>query len=113
MVFDEQELLKYTEDDKSLSSELMAMAVCDIPDFLNNALYEREGDHLLNSAEFLHKIKGIAGCIGAVQVHSLAAELELSLKIDSSPDQFDRKIGSLEEAVSMFIADRNVQKYLK
>lgn len=112
IVFNEKELLLYTEEDAALSAELLRMAVTDIPDFLRSAREAREEGAAEEAAEFLHKIKGIAGCIGAVRVQTLSAEMEEALKTRRSLSLFDRKIGDLEEAVSDFSRDRDVRRYV-
>ena len=112
MVFNEQELLKYTEGDSSLSAALLQMAVSDMPDFLEKAQEERKMNDLVSTAEFLHKVKGIAGCIGAVQIHSLCTDMESDIKAVQSFVFFDEQIDNLGDAVSDFIQDQSVQKYM-
>ena len=112
MIFDENELLKYTENDRVLCAELLQMAVRDIPDFLKKAIDERGREKLPACAVYLHKIKGIAGSIGAVAVHSLSSLIEGDLKKDNTPQTYDANIDALKEAVSAFIAFPEVQNYL-
>ena len=112
MIFDENELLKYTEYDRVLCRELLQMAVRDIPEFLKKAIVERGLDKLPSCALYLHKIKGIAGSIGAVSIHSLSSLMESELKKENSALTYDANIDALKEAVSAFIALPEVQNYL-
>ena len=111
MIFNENDLLKYTENDMSLSSELLQMAFQDIPEFLNKTREERSREQIPASAEFLHKIKGIAGCIGAVSIHRIAAEMEQELKQSGNADYFDEHIPELQGSVEEFFKHPAVMKY--
>lgn len=113
MIFDEKELLKYTEEDFELSSELLQMALQDIPEFLNSAILERERSQYIKSAEFLHKIKGIAACIGANCIFTLSKDMELQIKSLKNGIFFDSHIGIMTESVSQFFLDSGVLKYLR
>ncbi|OQY34244.1 MAG: hypothetical protein B6241_05505 [Spirochaetaceae bacterium 4572_59] len=112
MIFDEKELLKYTEEDSELSSELLQMAYQDIPEFLNRAIVEREQAQYVISSEYLHKIKGIAACIGAISIFSLSTEMEMQIKSVENGSFFDAHIEKISEAVSCFFLDPAVLKYL-
>ncbi len=111
MIFNENDLLKYTENDVSLSTELLQMAIQDIPEFLKKTREERSNEQIQASAEFLHKIKGIAGCIGAVSIHRIAAEMELEMKQSGNGYYFDEHIPELQESVREFFKDPAVMKY--
>lgn len=113
MIFDEKELLKYTEEDFELSSELLQMASQDIPEFLNSAIIERERMEYIKSAEYLHKIKGIAACIGAIGIFSLSKDMELQIKSLKNGIYFDSQIEKMMEYVAQFFLDSGVLKYLR
>ncbi len=112
MIFDQQELIKYTENDTELSRQLMQMAFEDIPDFLESAIQSGQSGFVLEAAEYLHKIKGIAGTIGAVKIHTISSELELSLKKSGSADELDRRKEELGLVVDSFFSHHDVRQYL-
>ena len=113
MIFNETDLKKYTEDDRDLSSQLLAMASEDIPDFLKSARQAGAQDAPAMAAEYLHKIKGIAGSIGADDINRMSAEMEVSLKERGMPEDFNEKVSRLESLVNKFFTYDSVLNYLK
>ena len=111
MIFNENDLLKYTENDSSLASELLQMAIQDIPEFLEKTCEKRNQEQIQESAEYLHKIKGIAGCIGAVSIHRVAAEIEQEIKLNGNGSYFDEHFPELQVSVNEFFKHPAVIKY--
>ena len=112
-IFNEQDLLVFTEGDRFLSSEVIRMGVQDLPDLFEKARLFRKNNQLNHVIRTLHKIKGTAGSLGAVEVRVISTELELTMKNSRSFDIFDREEPLLRNAIDSYNGHDDVTRYLR
>jgi HPt (histidine-containing phosphotransfer) domain-containing protein len=101
-IFKIENLFHYTEYDKELASQMMQMAIVDIPVFFKSAeesLIQKKNEE---ARRLLHKIKGIAGVIGAERIHSLSQDCEASLQAQSDDDNITILINILKTEIELF-----------
>ena len=70
-------------------------------------------NNTIDAAVLVHKIKGIAGSIGAEDIHNLSAEMEISLNEMSRIQNFNDKIDNLASLVLDFFKNDAVLSFMK
>ncbi len=105
--------MNFTENDRELSSQVLIMASEDIPEFLNGVKTAIKKNSAPEAAEFFHKIKGIAGSIGAEDIHNLSAEMESSLKEMDRMQNLNDKIENLSSLIQDFFTNDAVLELIK
>lgn len=111
-IFNTDSLLHYTENDRELSAQILRMALQDIPDFLSEAGDYIKKKRFRDSAVLIHKIKGIAGTVGADTLYSLCISTEEILKNTDSLTEAESLLGSLTKSIDEFSQDRDVQDWI-
>ncbi|QEN07446.1 Hpt domain-containing protein [Oceanispirochaeta crateris] len=108
-IFKMTNLLHYTDDDRELASEMIRMALQDMPEFLKKTEDCLVHQKMEEAGQFLHKIKGISGVIGAEKVHVMSCECELSVKTNSNDLNVLNLVRNLGLAIDQFCEENDVQ----
>lgn len=111
-VFNTVSLLHYTEDDRVFSAELLKMALQDMPDFLMKARICLEKDRWDDAASCIHKIKGIAGTVGADELYALCLASEKLFKKTGTVKEGEAILNSLKESIHEFCQYSAVQDWI-
>lgn len=111
-IFNIENLLHFTENDRLLSAQLLTMALQDIPDFLQRALDQIDHGNYGSAASWVHKIKGIAGTIGAEHLFDLSVSAESELKMNEPLSSGSTVVDELTEAARVFCRDQNVLDWI-
>lgn len=101
-IFKIDSLFHYTENDEELASQMMQMALVDMPVFFKNAeesLILRKNEE---ARQILHKIKGIAGVIGAERIHSLCQDCETLFQEQAGDDRITMLLKTLKAEIEIF-----------
>ncbi|MBF9015641.1 MULTISPECIES: Hpt domain-containing protein [unclassified Oceanispirochaeta] len=110
--FNTKSLLHFTEDDRVLSAQLLSMALKDIPGFFSSAsdLIRKKRYH--EAAVWIHKIKGIAGTVGAELLYDLCLSTEEILKESNPATDSDKLISTMAESIDEFCRNSDVQEWV-
>ena len=109
-IFNIESLYHYTENDHDLASQMIQMALVDIPAFFDRANEKLIEQNKEEARRLLHKIKGIAGVIGAERIHSLSQDCEFSLNNRAGDEEINQKIYLLKYEIDQFCRYDKVSK---
>lgn len=105
-IFTLEELMVYTENDAELASQMIQMALKDIPSFYNSARMHFIDNRTSEVLKFIHKIKGIAGVVGAEELLTICLNSEKAIKSDSC--NTENSLENLKQSIDRFCTYRDV-----
>lgn len=108
-IFNKDSLLHFVEGDLLLSKQLLTMSVQDIPIFFNNASILIQNNNFLDAAVWIHKIKGIAGTVGAEVIYDLCLSIEIELKELDTFLVNNQLLNKMNESIDAFCKNKDVQ----
>lgn len=111
-IFNRENLLHFTEDDRILSAQLLSMALQDIPAFFSNATMLLQKKEYLDAAVWIHKIKGIAGTVGADKLYDLCIDAETELKEGNPAIVNEQLIFSITKSINEFCSNEDVLDWI-
>lgn len=107
-IFNRESLLYFTEDDRILSAQLLSMALQDIPVFFTNASMLVQKKEYLDAAVWIHKMKGIAGTVGAENLYDLCIKAEIKFKEINPTTANDKLIHTMTKSIDEFCNNEDV-----
>ncbi|MDC7234268.1 MAG: Hpt domain-containing protein [Spirochaetales bacterium] len=110
--FNSRSLLLFTENDRVLAEQLLSMSLEDIPDFYRKSCKALSENRLDDAIVWIHKIKGIAGTVGAEILYDICRGFEEQLKSAVSDLNHDQINGELTAAVNGFCNSPELQDWI-
>jgi HPt (histidine-containing phosphotransfer) domain-containing protein len=111
-IFNRESLLHFTEDDRILSAQLLSMALQDIPAFFSNASMLVQKKEYLDAAVWIHKMKGIAGTVGAENLYDSCIKAEIKLKEMNTVTVNDPLIHTMTISIDEFCNNEDVLDWI-
>lgn len=111
-IFNKESLLHFTEDDRILSAQLLSLAIQDIPSFFSKASMLIQEKKYSEAAVWIHKVKGIAGTVGADKIYELCFDAEMKLKELNPIEANFQLLQSITESIDGFCNNEDVLDWI-